>query len=350
MTLKEIANEAGVSISTVSRVVNMKGKKAASKDVQDRIWDIVRKVGYVPNSSAQNLKKHAVGGSLSDPNIIACLFARAKDSIRDPFFSQLSRSIEETSFQQNYIVKYMFTSLDLSNPATINSIIDEKVKGVFILGRCDQPLLHTLKKCFNHVVYSGLNILDAKYDQIICDGLAAAQTAVQYLIGLGHEQIGYIGETENEIRFTGYRETLLSHKLTVNPKNIANVILSSEGGYRGAKTLLEKAPDLTAIFCANDTTAIGAHRAIQEAGLKIPAEISIISIDDIEISQYLSPMLTTVHIPIEEMGRMAAKTLIDRIDNGHRLPMQIKLPFYIAERESCAKPRRQSKVKLENKE
>ena len=90
-------------------------------------------------------------------------------------------------------------------------------------------------------------------------------------------------------------------------------------------------------------TAIGAMRAIQEAGYSIPGDISIISIDDIETAQYLNPMLTTVHIPIEEMGQMAAKTLIDRIEGGHSLPMKINLPFYIANRESCgpAHPLRQ---------
>lgn len=82
-------------------------------------------------------------------------------------------------------------------------------------------------------------------------------------------------------------------------------------------------------------TAIGAMRAVKEHGLQIPEDISIISIDDIDTAQYLTPMLTTVHIPIEEMGKMAAKTLIDRIEGGHTLPMKISFPFYIAGRESC---------------
>ena len=81
-------------------------------------------------------------------------------------------------------------------------------------------------------------------------------------------------------------------------------------------------------------------RAIKEAGLVIPDDLSVISIDDIETSQYLSPMLTTVHVPMEEMGTVAAKILIDRINGGHTLPMQIKLPFYLAKRESCAPPRK----------
>lgn len=96
--------------------------------------------------------------------------------------------------------------------------------------------------------------------------------------------------------------------------------------------------DITAIFCANDNTAIGAIKALRERGYRIPEDISIIGVDDIETAQYLSPMLTTVHIPTEEMGRTAAKILIDRISGGHKLPMKIVLPFYIAKRDTCAKP------------
>lgn len=90
------------------------------------------------------------------------------------------------------------------------------------------------------------------------------------------------------------------------------------------------------MFCCNDNTAIGAMRAIKEAGLSIPDDLSVISIDDIDTAQYLSPMLTTIHIPVEEMGQMTAKILIDRIEEGHKLPIKINLPFYLANRESCA--------------
>ena len=85
----------------------------------------------------------------------------------------------------------------------------------------------------------------------------------------------------------------------------------------------------------NDITAIGAIRAITEAGYQIPSDIVVISMDDIDIAQYVSPMLTTMHIPIEEMGKMTAKILIDRINNGHTLPLKMSLPYYMARRESC---------------
>ena len=185
------------------------------------------------------------------------------------------------------------------------------------------------------MTYSSLNNLQAKYDQILCDGHQAAVSAVEYLISLGHTQIAYVGETQNENRYKGYCTALSAARLPLTRDLVRNVPLSFEGGYRGGDSVLKKGRPFTAMFCSNDITAIGAMRAIKEHGLRIPEDISLISIDDIDTAQYLTPMLTTVHIPVEEMGQMTAKTLIDRIEGGHVLPMKINLPCYIAKRESC---------------
>lgn len=340
MTLKEIAQEAGVSISTVSRVINQSNSGAASKEVQDRIWEIVRRTGYTPNSTARNLKNGSTSSAQTSSHSIACLFAREPEAITDPFFSQLARSIEKEAFKQNYILKYSFTSIDLQHPSTFHLIANNQVDGVAILGRCNKQLLSFLKKYFNYVIYTGLNSLNAKYDQVLCESLLASESAIEYLISLGHTKIAYVGETKNEERYTGYCSTLRKHKIPIRNELISNVILCSEGGYRGTKALLGRTHDITAVFAPNDLTAIGVMRAIQEEGLKIPEDISVISIDDIDMAQYLSPMLTTVHVPLDEMGQVVAKTLIDRIQGGHHLPMKISMPFYLAVRESCGPPRK----------
>ena len=335
MTLKEIAAEAGVSISTVSRVINKSSKSPASQEVQDRIWEIVRRTGYTPNSTARDLKKGNPGRAEPPSRSIACLFARVADTETDTFFSSLARSIEKEAFRHNYILKYTFTAFDIHHPSTFRLITDNHVDGVAVLGRCDKQLLKFLKQYFKYVAYTGLNNLEAKYDQIICDGCQASISAIRHLISLGHKRISYIGEVENEDRYRGYCMAMNEARLPVRKELVINVHLSSEGGYRGANTLLDKDCEVTAIFCANDNTAIGAMRAVKEHGLSIPEDISVISIDDIDTAQYLTPMLTTVHIPVEDMGKMAAKTLIDRIEGGHTLPMKINLPYYIANRESC---------------
>ncbi|HHV11613.1 MAG TPA: LacI family transcriptional regulator [Clostridiales bacterium] len=333
MTLKDIAKAAGVSVSTVSRIINGNSLNAASKEVQDKIWEIARSGGYIPNTSAQALK---IGNSEKKSNhSIACIHARSTDAKNDAFFSALTRSIEQEALKEGYIVKYSFSAFDIHNPATHHQILNNEVDGVAVLGRCDKETLKFLKTHFKKVVYTGLNTLDSEYDQVICDGYAVAADAMEFLFKLGHERIGYIGEFQKEVRYSAYQDALKKHHLPFDRDLTTNVPISSEGGYQGAKRILDRTKNVTAFFCINDITAIGAIKAIQECGFRVPEDISVISMDDIEISQYVSPMLTTMHIPIDEMGKMTAKILIDRINGGHTLPLKLSLPFYLAKRESC---------------
>lgn len=338
MTLREIAAEAGVSISTVSRVLNKNAKSAASPQVQARILDIAARANYLPVSREKE------AAPLSSPEqtkiqplrSIACLFARVPDGETDFFFSTLASSIEKEASLHNYVLRYTFSSFDIDDPYTLQMIAANQVDGIAVLGRCDKPLLKFLRKNFEYVVYTGLTNVDAKYDQIICDGCEIGVALVDYLSGLGHQKIAYIGETKRETRYTGYCEGLKKNNITFHKRYVADVPLSIEGGYKGVNSLLRGGCDATAYFCADDTSAIGAMRAIKEHGLRIPEEISIVSVNDIDTAKYLSPMLTTVHIPVEEMGHMAAKTLIDRIEGGHQVHLKTLVPFYIQKRESCA--------------
>ena len=130
MTLKEIAKEANVSISTVSRVINQKNTKAASPQVQERIWEIVRKSGYTPNSSARALK---LGPSAPSPETesktIACIYARGDVAVSDLFFSHIAKSIEQEAFKSNFFMKHSFTALDIANPEIAAKIAAVKVDG-----------------------------------------------------------------------------------------------------------------------------------------------------------------------------------------------------------------------------
>lgn len=345
MTLKEIAAEAGVSISTVSRVINKSSKSPASQEVQDRIWEIVRRTGYTPNTSARQLKMGSQTVPAGTSRSIACLFARVHEAEADTFFTSLARSIEKEAFKHGYIVKYTFTAFDVNDPNIFRLIADNQVDGVAVLGRCDKQLLKFLKQYFRYVAYTGLNNLDAKYDQIVCDGYQAAMTAMEHLLRLGHTRIAYVGETSHEDRYCGYCDALAGAGLPFCRELVANEPLSSEGGYHGADIILKRKAAVSAFFCPNDVTAIGAMRAVKEHGLTIPEDISLISIDDIDTAQYLTPMLTTIHIPVEEMGQMTAKILIDRIEGGHTLPVKVNLPYYVAGRESCGECQRSLRAK-----
>ena len=184
MTLKDIANAAGVSISTASRILNGNSVNAASKEVQDKIWEIARVGGYIPNTSAQALKTGS--STRKSTKSIACIYARSTDAKNDAFFSALTRSMEQEALKEGFIVKYSFSAYDINNPATYHQIVNNEVDGVAVLGRCDKETLKFLKLHFKKVVYAGLNALDAEYDQVICDGYAVATDAMEYLYQLGH--------------------------------------------------------------------------------------------------------------------------------------------------------------------
>lgn len=338
MTLKEIAKLAGVSCSTVSRVINHKDSKAASKQVQDKIWKIVQETEYVPNLYARNLKlKETEEMNPLLKKTIGCIFARSNDTVNDPFFSQIARAIEQEAFRRGYIMKFSFSAYDINDPNTYQLISNNYVNGIVILGRFDQNLLSFVKNRYKHVVYTGLNRIDTNYDQVICDGYQAAVKAINYLYQLGHRHICYVGEKNKEIRYQAYCDAMKSLDLPLTRDNIVTTPFTSEGGYHAVKEFLAKDPTVTAFFCGNDNTAIGALKAVKEHGLEVPKDISVISIDDIDTAQYVSPMLTTIHVPRDELGKMAAKILIDRIEYGKSLPIKVELPFTLTVRESCRK-------------
>ncbi len=334
MTIKEIASLAGVSASTVSRVINHPDAKAAGKEVEDKIWQIIRETGYTPNPSARSLKLQEPPVRDTAPKKLGCFLGRTHTS--DPFFSKIARSLEREAFRSGYIIKYIYTYQDIRYARIQQAIRKEKVAGAVILGRPDSKMRAFLKANYKRVIYTGLNNIDPCFDQVTCNAYLASKTAVGYLAELGHVHIAYLGEKRNENRYLGYLDALSQLALPRENENIIDVPLSVEGGYQAAAKLLGSKRPVTALFCANDLTAIGAMKAAKVLGYQIPSDLSVIGIDDIETCQYSTPMLTTIHIPMEELGIMTAKILIDWIESGRRIPMKVELPFSLVKRESCA--------------
>lgn len=339
MTLKEIAAEVGVSVSTVSRVVNSNNTKAASPEVRDKIWKIVRERGYTPNQNAQTLKS----GLLADRDAPKCnvylIFARKVDEYVDPFFTELMHAIEKAAFARKYPLQTITTDLELGS---IRASGDARHSAAIILGQINSSNLESIRQQFRHLVYISLNALPegSNVDQVLCSGYKAARAAVTYLNSLGHTRIAYIGETRNEERYEGYLDEMKHLGIQLTDALVYQTPLSPESGHRCAMRFQGKELPFSAIFCANDDTAIGVMRALSEQGRRVPEDVSVIGVDDIEMSRYTSPMLTTIHIPIEEMGVQATKVLFDRIEGGHKTPMKVKFPCSLSPRESCLPPKR----------
>ncbi|MDR1540702.1 MAG: LacI family transcriptional regulator [Clostridiales bacterium] len=337
MTLKEIAEQAGVSASTVSRVINSPDNSFARKEVRERVWKIVKDTGYTPNQSARDLKKGSQGTERAKPYTISCILARTRSYEENPFFAQVARAAEQQALSMGCIVAASFSAYDIESPETIRKVESTRTDGALVLGRFSPQACSLFLKHYKHLVYIGRNIIDANLDQVICDGYDAAKTALKHLISNGHSRIGYIGETENEIRFKAYQDIMKERGFLNSCDLVSSCSQDCMGGYAGAKNLLNSAKPLpTAVFCATDAAAIAAIKCFAEHRVKIPNDLSVVGMDDIEIAQFITPMLTTVGMPKVEMGNVAVRTLIDRMNKVHRMPMKIFLPHKLTIRESTA--------------
>ena len=213
----------------------------------------------------------------------------------------------------------------------------KKNTGLIILGKCPQNLIGLLKKRYRYIAGIDRNPTEYEYDEVICNGTTAAEKAVSHLLSLGHKNIAYIGDCTYESRYIGYYQTLFNHRIPLNHNNIHPTDQTMEGGYQAMLNIINGSEKPTAIFCANDTTAIGVLKALNKNKRKkyFP---SVISIDNIIESEKTSPMLTTINIPKEEMVHMALVLLTDRKNRKHMENVRIELPCRLIERESCFLP------------
>ncbi len=338
MTLKDIAQRAGVSISTVSRIINSEDDSFARKEVRDKVWEIIRETEYVPNQAAIDLKTHKNKCNNKDQITIACILGRTKNLEDNPFFAQVARSVEQKALSLGHVVSLSYSILDINNMQLSKKIESIKTDGAIVIGRFDIRTLKFLKEHYKNLVYVGRNVIDTDIDQVICDGYEATRTALHYLIQCGHKRIGYIGETINETRYKAYQSMIAEHKLDNDSNLVCSCYQNGIGDCKGVEVLLQNANPLpTAVFCATDIAAVAAMQRFTVAGIKIPQDISVVSMDDIELAGYISPMLTTISMPKSELGSIAVQTLTNRISKKHKLPMKIFLPYKLSIRESVGK-------------
>lgn len=346
MSIKKIAEKAGVSPATVSRVLNNPNYKCSVSGLRDKIWKTAIEMNYVPNEAARNLKK-GVSAKQEKTWYINILMTRTDSSTTDPFFAELLRVIESEIHDKNCILSKVWYMSVFSDDRKcrrenldrlIDGMYDEvegKRDGLIIIGRCNKEALKKLNKKYKSVVSVNRNSTNYEVDEVLCDGKKIAAAAVEYLISLGHKNIGYIGQCHSEDRYNGYLETLKKHDLYVIPEYVIETKQTEAEGYEAMEKFFQSDDMPTGIYCANDISAIGMLKCLNKFRNRYYMP-SIISSDDIQEAQFTRPMLTTVSLPKEDMGKFALYLLLDRLKGGHSGIVRMELEGRLMIRNSCS--------------
>jgi LacI family repressor for deo operon, udp, cdd, tsx, nupC, and nupG len=327
----DVGRLAGVSRSTVSRVLNNKGEVDAK--TAERVWTAVKSLNYHPNASARALVRHKT-------DMIGVLLG----DITDPYYQKLIQGLESVTRPLNVGVVYYNIYQDFANRKTgILAVINSgKVDGLMIVGsRLDErTIVLELLDCGMPIALVERDLSGIKVSSVLSDNQLGSRLAVEYLKGLGHTRIGCITgdlhwQTAIE-RFAGFNDAMARHRLPLPESHIVTGNGAHESGYLGMKRFLALTPQPTAVFACNDMMALGAVQAANESGYSVPEDISVLGYDDLVFAPLFYPQLTTVRQPFFQMGAIAALALIDQIATGKQAAILKKvLPVELVERKSC---------------
>lgn len=330
VTMRDVAQKAGVSIKTVSRVVNNQGELAES--TRERVLAIIEELDYRPNRVAQGLatqRTFTVGLVVGD--------------ITNPFFPEVARGAQDAARTKGYELFLCNSDGDPEQErSTLQSLADHAVDGIIIYPSHDsEPTLTTFAENYKPLVVINSLFEQPDVSHVVVDTCQGAKLAVNYLIDKGHTAIGMVTGVQDPSpdkvrRVQGYREALLEHNLPViEDWIIPGQLPSFECGYQAAKQLLSKHAQITAIFAYNDLMALGAIRACNELGRSVPADCAIIGYDDIPWAETSTPALTTIRINKYELGQQAMTRLLVMLNNPDSAFSPIHLDVELVVRESA---------------
>lgn len=331
-TIKDVANKVGVSITTVSRVSN--GCKGVSAKTRRRVLNAIKELTYSPSAMASGLKTR-----LSKSIGIA-----VPETIGD-FYGEVINGIESTATENGYnLIISLNHHIVREELSAVNFFKAKKVDGAILVTTSgDDDYISSLIKEGFDIILLDRDPHGLKVDTVKTDNFRGGYIATEYLLNLGHsailfiEGVSYIDSSKE--RFNGYKKALRDKGIKFNSNFILSGNFFVESGYSSIKKYLdEHGINFSAIFAANDQMAMGAIKALNDKGISVPDEVSIVGFDDSYISPYVIPPLTTIKQRREEMGRVAAELLLDRISSHNekeKTPRQIILSIELIERKSA---------------
>ena len=329
-TLHEVAQRAGVSAMTVSRVVNGRGR--VDSETRQRVEEAIQALDYVPNRIARGLisqKTQTIG--IIVPDIV------------NPFFAPVVRGAESAARKAGYRVLLCNSEGDLRlEREYIEDLVAHRVEGLLLAPASDRSrssILSLLRGGFPLVLIDRA-LPDADCDLIVSDNAQGARRLIEHLIAIGHREIAHVSDAEDTStgreRLRGYREALEAAGIPFQPELVIRTTVDRIGGYRAAQEILARDLLPTAIFAVNNMTAVGTMEALRERGLSVPKDMGLVCFDDVEHLAVLSPILTVIDQPAETFGSLGVQLLLERMSGkANSRPRRIILQTDLIVRQSC---------------
>ncbi|HEX7183321.1 MAG TPA: LacI family DNA-binding transcriptional regulator [Thermoanaerobaculia bacterium] len=327
-TIREVAREAGVSVATVSRVFNDKGP--IREETRQRILAVALRLGYAPNAAARSLstrKTGTIGVLLPD--------------LYGEFFSEVIRGLDLAARRSGFHILVSSSHSDRSEVEAVLRALRGRVDGLIVMSpEADARALEANLPGTLPIVLLNCPVEGSAFDSINLDNYGGASATVRHLAALGHRRIAHVkgapGNNDALERLVGYREAMQSLFEEGTEELEIGGDFSEDSGDRAGREILAMNPRPTAVFAANDATAIGLLHAFQKAGVRVPDDIAVAGFDDIPIARFLTPPLTTVQVAIADLGALAIQRLLLAMEHGDSRERQHEiLPTTLVVRGSC---------------
>jgi DNA-binding LacI/PurR family transcriptional regulator len=329
-SLKDIAKRAGLSVATVSNVVN--GYRPVAAATRERVQRAIDELGYRPNLTARHLRNGRTG-----------IIALAIPELNNPYFAELADAATREASRHGYTVLLDYTDGDREKELLVSQGFQAHVIDGLILSSVQLDPADVLNRTSDTpMVLVGERLYNVPYDHIAIDNVAATHTAMGHLLELGRRRIAFIGAQADlnrqpaQLRLLGYQQALTAAGIGYDPRLVATTAYFGRAdGATGLRQLMALPEPPDAVFAYNDLIAIGALRAALELGVRVPDDLAVVGFDDIEEGRYSNPTLTTISPDKASIGSRAVACLIGRLD-GSRLaaPEEVQVPFTLITRES----------------
>ncbi|MDT3439799.1 LacI family DNA-binding transcriptional regulator [Pseudofrankia sp. BMG5.37] len=331
-TLEEVAELAGVSRATVSRVVN--GSSRVSAEAQAAVNEAIAQLGYVPNRAARSLVTRRTD------TLVLIVHERPDTVFADPFFASVLRGVNQALSPTEFQLVLLQAQGEAQRDRALRYVGNGHVDGVLLISlHGDDIMPNAITAAGVPLVMAGRLLAGNPVDYVDADNVGGARDAARYLLGAGRRRLATIaGPPDMSVgidRLRGFTEAVRQAGDEVSAGRVAVGDFTEESGQRAAARLLADHPDIDALFAASDLMAMGALRTLREAGRRVPDDVAVVGFDDAAFAAYADPPLTTVRQPVELMGQEMVRLLLARITDPFTEPTEIILPTSLVTRDSA---------------